>query len=539
MTYWDGYRWRPEAPKRLPPRPHPLRDAIATFVMILGLFAIAFPFNPAAAGAPTLSLAPSSASVGSSVGVGGATFPAKATVQFLLDGSAAGMPRVKASPSGTIKTTFVVPQVATGGHVLGAQIASSRGGHASTPNAATVVATVTLTVTEPTSTPTTTPGPTVTASPAPTPASTGSPIASSQPTPAPTLAATPSPTLIPPPPSSPPGPVTSFVTRSGAQLFANGGTFRFHGLNLYDINGDGDCGYAIPDLGSELDAIGGSANVVRGWFFQYLATNHATGARDWTKMDSTLATLRAHGVRVVATLGDQWGACEAAASRTQLTQTWYQSGYKAVPYSADVSNSYRGWVTEIVTRYRNDPTIVAWQLMNEATAVTDAGGSCPDQDIAAAALQAWAADMATVVKSIDPNHLLSVGTSGSSQCGTTGSRYQALYAIPGVDICESHDYTSPAVAISDGVLFEIASCANLGKPIFVGEVGITGSDVGGNLIQRASLYSGKFTAQMAAGMAGELVWAWRSTGDGGSSLSSYDIGPGDPTLSVLAGLATH
>jgi endo-1,4-beta-mannosidase len=177
--------------------------------------------------------------------------------------------------------------------------------------------------------------------------------------------------------------------------------------------------------------------------------------------------------------------------------------------------------------------------MNEATAVSDAAGSCPDQDSAAAALQGWAADMAALVKSIDGNHLLSIGTSGSSQCGTTGGRYQALYAIPGVDICESHDYTSPTVSISDGVLFEIASCANLGKPIFVGEVGITGSQVGGNLTQRASLYAGKFTAQMAAGMAGELVWAWRSSGDGGSSLTSYDIGPGDPTLGVLAGLPTH
>jgi endo-1,4-beta-mannosidase len=332
------------------------------------------------------------------------------------------------------------------------------------------------------------------------------------------------------------GPVTTFVTRSGTQLIDSGGTYRFRGLNLYNINGDGDCGYRIRDLDRELRAIGDSSNVIRGWFFQYLATNHRTGARDWSKMDATLAMLRKRGIRVVATLADEWGACEAAASRGPLQIGWYRHGYRRMPHSADVRASYREWVKEIVTRYRDDPTILAWQLMNEATAVSDASGSCPDQDAAGNALRAWAADMAALVKSLDPNHLLSIGTSGASQCGTAGARYRALYATPGVDLCESHDYSTPGVALLPGLASEIAACHALDKPIFVGEIGISGRAVGHDLRVRAQLLEAKVRAQLAAGTAGELVWAWRSLGDGGSSRRSYDVGPGDPILEVLEAL---
>jgi mannan endo-1,4-beta-mannosidase len=347
-----------------------------------------------------------------------------------------------------------------------------------------------------------------------------------------------SPSLESPPQASMGGPVTGFVSRAGTHLIENGAIFRFRGLNLYNINGDGDCGYAIPDLDAELDAIGGSANVVRGWFFQYLATNHRTGARDWKRMDATLATLRARGVRVIATLADEWGACEAANPRGPLEIGWYRHGYRNRPYSADVRSSYRNWVRQIVRRYRDDPTILAWQLMNEATAISGPSGWCPDQDMAAAALQGWAADMAALVKSLDSSHLLSIGTAGSSQCGTTGPRYQAVHATPGIDLCEIHDYTSPWLAMSPGIASDISACRTLQKPIFVGESGISGYSVGHNLRLRASLMEAKFNAQLGAGIAGELVWAWRSRGDGGSSRKSFDIGPGDPLLAVLRWLPT-
>ena len=46
------------------------------------------------------------------------------------------------------------------------------------------------------------------------------------------------------------------------------------------------------------------------------------------------------------------------------TDSWYTDGYKQPDPGGTVS--YRDWVSEVVTRYRDDPTILAWQLINEA-----------------------------------------------------------------------------------------------------------------------------------------------------------------------------
>ena len=341
-------------------------------------------------------------------------------------------------------------------------------------------------------------------------------------------------TAGPKPPSKRVPIASSFVTRRGSVLYADGAPFRFSGLNMYNVNGDGDCGFAIPNLGAELDVMGPSVNVIRGWFFQYTATNHITKARDWRKMDQTLATLHSHGVRVIATLADEWGACEASRPRGPLRIGWYQQGYRTAPYDSDVAASYRDWVAQVVAHYKDNPTIMAWQLMNEATAVSDSSNSCPDQDSASAALRSWAADMAALVKGIDHMHLLSIGTSGSSQCGTTGARYGALHATAGVDLCEIHDYTAPNVALADGVRWEIDSCRRLNKAIIAGEIGIRGSDVGCSAPRRAADFRAKLVAERSAGMQGELLWAWRSAGDGGSDPCGWDIGPGDPALDALA-----
>jgi hypothetical protein len=53
----------------------------------------------------------------------------------------------------------------------------------------------------------------------------------------------------------------------------------------------------------------------------------------------------------------------------------------------------------------------------------------------------------------------------------------------------------------------------------------------GTLQARADMFAAKFTAQFAAGVVGELAWAWDKDH---STLTDYDIGPADPTLGVLA-----
>jgi mannan endo-1,4-beta-mannosidase len=330
-----------------------------------------------------------------------------------------------------------------------------------------------------------------------------------------------------------------FVTRAGTKLRLSGNPYRFTGLNIYNANSVDNCWYTLGEVNSELghplhrtlERVGPGNEVFRAWFFQSLGTTE--GVRDWSAFDNTLAVARRHGVKVIATLGNQWGQCEGYSYPAGYkTESWYEGDYRALSGTSGMPTSYRRYVREVVSRYKDDPTILAWQLMNEAEAKTAYGGSCAST--APATLKAFAADMASLVKSIDPNHLLSLGTIGSGQCGAEGSEYKDLHDVNGIDLCEYHDYQPEAMPGDEwnGLSTRLRECNELGKPLFVGELGIR-TDAVGTHLARAGLLASKLSSQFTAGVVGVLAWAWRNGVNGGSSDSGYEIGPGDPALGVL------
>jgi len=320
----------------------------------------------------------------------------------------------------------------------------------------------------------------------------------------------------------------SFVTRNGTQLLLDGVPYRFTGLNIYHANSDGWCSYPWGSgnaLDNALTEIGPGKRVFRAWFFQTLATTG--GQRDWSAFDNTLSVAAAHNMRVVVTLTDQWGECGAQPPETSYykTASWYTAGYMQVDPAMLLS--YRDWIAEVVTRYKDDPTILAWQLINEAEVKDIQGPACSAN--AAQILKTWAADVSGLVKDIDSNHLVSLGTIGTGQCGASGPDYKSLHDIPDVDLCEFHDYSPNAAMPGDqwnGLQVRINQCNELNKPIFVGEMGINPASVDGTLQARADAFQAKLDAQFAAGVKGILAWAWLST-------DLFIIGPGDPLLDVL------
>jgi hypothetical protein len=329
--------------------------------------------------------------------------------------------------------------------------------------------------------------------------------------------------------------MASFVTRRGRELVLDGRPFTFVGFNIYNANSLNNCWYALGDgsgLDTVLDSIGGAQNVFRAWFFQYLATRD--GARDWTAFDHTLQVAARHGQRVIATLGDQWGDCERPDRSDFRDEAWYRSGYRATPDNPYTSKSYRDWVTEIVSRYRNEPTILAWQLMNEAEDPVARQGEC--SATAPATLRSWANDLASLVKRIDPNHLLSIGTMGGGQCGSAGEDYLALHSGLDIDLCEYHDYGGTDAPLPgdrwNGFLVRVEQAKALDKPLFVGETGITGLEAGGSAETRARLLDARFRAQFQTGVVGELVWAWQQ--DGSDGIHDFEVSPGDPLLLAMS-----
>ena len=355
------------------------------------------------------------------------------------------------------------------------------------------------------------------ASSGPTPKPSAAPTAkgTTGPTPAPTTP----PTVTPPPSRLPAG----FVGASGPRFMLGGKPFTFTGFNIYQANSRANCSYTMG-TGSALDTaltdIGGGAEVFRAWFFQRLATTN--GQRDWSAFDHTLAVAKAHGVKVIVTLGNQWGSCESPAS-VYKTDAWYKSGYKTdiLPQN---TVPYRQWVQEIVTRYKDDPTIAMWQMMNEAEIKTSKSSTCaPTTD-----LYNFAADVSGLIKSIDPNHLVNLGQMGGGQCGSQGSDYQLLGSIKTIDVLEYHDYGHETQAIPANLARDIGVSNALGKPLFVGESGIQASTVGGTLADRAAAFDAKCAAMLKAGIGGFLVWSWKN-----ASPTNWQVGPGDPTLRVI------
>ena len=318
-----------------------------------------------------------------------------------------------------------------------------------------------------------------------------------------------------------------FVTRSGANLLLNGRPYRFAGLNIYNANNQGQCWCQLGtkvSLDQALTAIGPAQNVFRSWFFQSLATRN--GRRDWSTFDATLAVARAHDERVIATLGNDLSDCEGLGP-ARRDEAWYRSGYTSLR-DAGMADTYRAWVAEVVARYRNDPTILAWQLVNETDLANPSGRCSPS---ASRTLKHFAQDMAGLVKGIDPNHLLSLGSWGLHDCGLAGSAYQDVHSVPGIDLCEIHDYSGPSSALAPQLQLRLNQCRALGKPLFVGEIGVRVQDAG-SLANRAAAIRAKLSADFAAGVAGALVWDW-ANGDQ-SAYSGYEVQPGDPTLHVLA-----
>jgi mannan endo-1,4-beta-mannosidase len=130
---------------------------------------------------------------------------------------------------------------------------------------------------------------------------------------------------------------------------------------------------------------------------------------------------------------------------------------------------YRQWVAHVLgrvngitgVRYRDDPAIFAWDLMNEP-------------EIDAPLARSWLAEMAALVKSLDPNHLVTSGDEGFfDRRGVLDPA--AELALPGLDFGSWHFYpdtygVSPAAAI-DLVHRHGAVAAAVDKPVLLQEFG--------------------------------------------------------------------
>jgi mannan endo-1,4-beta-mannosidase len=127
------------------------------------------------------------------------------------------------------------------------------------------------------------------------------------------------------------------------------------------------------------------------------------GENGMQKVDFLIAEAERRRLKLIIAFLDFWPYTGGA----QQMRAWYGSNDKDSFFFTDhrTRSDYRNWVRYVVNRvnpltgltYKDDPTIMAWELMNEPNAQSDE------------LRLAWLADMSAYVKSLDPNHLVGSG----------------------------------------------------------------------------------------------------------------------------------
>ncbi len=313
-----------------------------------------------------------------------------------------------------------------------------------------------------------------------------------------------------------------FVTKSGPNLMVNGSPLRLVGYNWHWMG----TGCRVPtntEIATTFSQIktASHGNVVKTAFYQSGSKNGA-----YTDFDRYIAYAKKYGLYIVPMLVNHWTSCEP--STATKPPSWYQSGYKQPNDGYPLS--FRDYAIKLARHYANEPTIAFWQLVNEP----DAG---PCGSVGAHILRSFADDMTTAIKAVDPKHMVDLGAPG--ECAGDNTTDYTTIVSGKVDLCNVwDDYGQAKIALPSQMQQRISVCHNLSKPSFVGESGIcaditasqtcSGTVTTITLHQRTAFFDAKLRAGFDAGLAGYIIW------NKGSQSVQDDIGPGDPTESVLA-----
>jgi mannan endo-1,4-beta-mannosidase len=272
-------------------------------------------------------------------------------------------------------------------------------------------------------------------------------------------------------------------------------------------------------------------------------------------LDFLLAEMAARGMKAVIYLNNFWDWSGGMPAYLNWTgnRTWFQQGDPAHPWpefadysarfygDAKANALFRTFVKGLVGRtngltgkpYKDDPTIMAWQLANEPR---PAGSEAFGKENMAA-YQRWIAETAGLIKSLDANHLVSTGSEGTMGCLQQEACVIEAHKPAAIDYVTLHvwpnnwswiDFKNQTATYEAGearcreyVLKHIALAKALNKPLVIEEFGLIKEDrafaPGAPAEHKDRFYRmiyGLALADMKAGgpTAGTNFWAWNGEG---------------------------
>lgn len=136
-------------------------------------------------------------------------------------------------------------------------------------------------------------------------------------------------------------------------------------------------------------------------WFQYLNVSGSYvnyGSDGLQRLDYVVSAAERYGVKLVLNFINNWGDYGGIAAYTRAF------GANATEWYTDKKSQqvYKDYIKVLVTRYRRSSAIFSWELGNEPRCK-----GCPTSIITT-----WATEISKYIKSIDPDHLVTLGDEG-------------------------------------------------------------------------------------------------------------------------------
>lgn len=136
-----------------------------------------------------------------------------------------------------------------------------------------------------------------------------------------------------------------------------------------------------------------------------------TGSTGLQHFDKLVSLAEQTGVKLIVTLTNNWADYGGMDVYTiNLGGQYHDEFY----YNPTIVSAFKKYVKTIVTRYKNSPAIFAWELANEPRCGADSTRNLPRSPSGCntTVLTNWANDISTYIKSLDRNHLVTLGDEG-------------------------------------------------------------------------------------------------------------------------------
>jgi mannan endo-1,4-beta-mannosidase len=178
-----------------------------------------------------------------------------------------------------------------------------------------------------------------------------------------------------------------FVVRQGGDLKLNGHAFKFYGSNNYylmyksqlmvdDVFADAQAaGFTVLRTWGWLDLAPDGSGKADGVYFQYWdpATGHPAyndGPDGLQRLDYVLYRARQAGIKLIIPFTNNWGDFGGMDQYVRWAGKAYHDDFYT---DAQIRGWYKDWISHVLNRvntltgvaYKDDPTVMTWELANE------------------------------------------------------------------------------------------------------------------------------------------------------------------------------